>query len=656
MGRLGTLLVLLAVLMGGRALADVRLPHVFGDHMVLQRRKPVPVWGWASAGEKLTIAFNGQTKTARAAKDGRWRVQLDPMEAGGPYQLVVTGKTNTVQINDVLLGEVWLCSGQSNMEFSLQGAANGPADIRKANYPTIRQLLVTKAKALTPQSDINGSWAVCSPATAATFSAVGYYFARALQDRLQVPIGIINSSWGGTHAETWTSREALNRDTTLRYMVADMPATYDEAADRSKARLQALLQEQQGGLPSAGEARTFAAPEHNTSDWKTMLLPGNWQGRGLPGLNGVVWLRKDIILPEGTVFDGRILQLAAIEETDSTYVNGQLVGSGKGVRGREYALPAGLLHPGINTITIRVDDRGGPSGLLGEPDQLKLTGAGDDVPLAGQWRYRVAHVEESSYKAGPNTYPTQLFNAMIAPLVPYALQGVLWYQGESNANRAYEYRRAFPALIQDWRQHWGQAGMPFLFVQLAAFSANNGTSATGSTWAELREAQAMALQLPVTGMAVAADIGDPADIHPKNKLDVGKRLAAEAMRVAYDTSGQKNALSQGPLFDRMVVREDRVTLVFRQATGGLVVKDRYGYVRGFEVAGSDQKFYYARAEVLGELVVVHAPEVPNPVAVRYGWADDNSDINLYNRAGFPAAPFRTDTWKTITDKNRFSGQ
>ena len=247
MGRLGTLLVLLAVLMGGRALADVRLPHVFGDHMVLQRRKPVPVWGWASAGEKLTIVFNGQTKTARAAKDGRWRVQLDPMEAGGPYQLVVTGKTNTVQINDVLLGEVWLCSGQSNMEFSLQGAANGPADIRKANYPTIRQLLVTKAKALTPQSDINGSWAVCSPATAATFSAVGYYFARALQDRLQVPIGIINSSWGGTHAETWTSREALNRDTTLRYMVADMPATYDEAADRSKARLQALLQEQQGG-------------------------------------------------------------------------------------------------------------------------------------------------------------------------------------------------------------------------------------------------------------------------------------------------------------------------------------------------------------------------------------------------------------------------
>lgn len=641
------------------ALADVRLPKVFGSHMVLQRRKPVPVWGWADAGEKITVTFASQTKTVKTGKDGQWRVSLDPMEAGGPYQMVVKGKKNAVTFDDVLTGEVWVCSGQSNMEWPLRSATNGKAESKTATYPQIRQLEVTKAMSLTPESDISGEWTVCSPATAPNYTAVGYFFAKQLQKDLNVPIGLINTSWGGTHSETWTSREALNRDEELRVVANKLPGTYEQVIQSGTERIRALLEKQQGGLPTPAETRTWASPDLNATQWKVMNVPSDWEWGGLPTLDGVVWFRRDVVVPETGPIKNMTLYIGAADDEDSTYVNGQLVGSTKGLRTpRAYVLPDGLLKPGRNVIAVRVTDTGGQGGLVGQPEQLRLSGGSIDLPLAGSWQYRVAEISKSSYNPGPNTYATQLFNAMLNPLVPYAIAGAIWYQGESNAGRAYQYRRTFPLMIQDWRQHWGE-DFPFLFVQLASFNAANGNSRRGSTWAELREAQTMTLQLPNTGMAVTSDIGEATDIHPKNKQDVGNRLAAEAMRVVYQKPNvnvrepSRVELSRGPMLEKITPDGNRTVVTFRNADGGLLVKDKYGYLKGFEVAGADQKFYYAKAEIQGNSVVVQCDSVVAPVAVRFGWADDNGEVNLYNKQGFPAVPFRTDAWKGVTEAAKF---
>ena len=653
----------MSVLMVKTTLAEVRLPKVFGSHMVLQRRKPVPVWGWADAGEKVTVTLANQTKTTKAGKNGQWRVSLDPMEAGGPYQLVVKGKKNTVTFDDVLAGEVWICSGQSNMEWPLVASINGKEESKTANYPQIRQLAVSKALSLTTASDIAGEWTVCNPQTAPNYTAVGYYFAKQLQQDLKVPIGLINTSWGGTHSETWTSREGMNRDEDLRTVAAKLPGTYQEVMKSGEERIRTLLQKQQGGLPTAAEARTFANADLNTSQWKSMNVPGDWEWGGLPTLDGTVWFRREVMLPESGPIKNMTLNIGSVDDEDSTYVNGQFVGSTKGLRARAYTLPEGLLKPGRNVIAVQVIDRGGGGGLVGQPEKIRLTGDNIDLPLAGSWQYRVANINESSYNPGPNTYATQLFNAMINPLVPYAIAGAIWYQGESNAGRAYQYRRTFPLMIQDWRQHWGDE-FPFLFVQLASFNAANGNSQRGSAWAELREAQTMTLQLPNTGMAVTSDIGEPGDIHPKNKKDVGNRLAAEAMRVAYQKSAvqsgetargeaSRGESSRGPMLAKMTPDKNRATLTFRNADDGLLVKDKYGYLKGFEVAGADQKFYYAKAEIQGNTVIVRSDSVAAPVAIRYGWADDNSEGNLYNKQGFPAVPFRTDTWKGVTEAAKF---
>lgn len=649
-------LFFLGILVVQTAFADVRLPNVFGSHMVVQRRKPVPIWGWADPNETVTVRLNTQTKSVKTGKDGKWRVSLDPMEAGGPYQLSIKGKKNTVTFDDVLAGEVWICSGQSNMEWPLSSASNAKTEIPLANYPTIRQLLVKKDMSLTPKDDISGNWSVCSPETAPNFTAVGYFFAKQLQKELNVPVGLINTSWGGTHSETWTSREAMNQHDELRPVAAKLPATYEEVIQSGSARIQSLLKTQQGGLPAAADEQTWAKTDLADGDWKTMNVPGDWEWGGLPTVDGVVWYRQEVNIPAGTNVQNMVLHIGSVDDSDSTFVNGQLVGSTKGRDARSYTVPDGLLKPGRNVIAVRVTDTGGSGGLMGRPDQLNLSNERSTIPLAGNWKYRVAAVFPSAYKPGPNTYATQLFNAMLNPLIPYAIAGAIWYQGESNAGRAYQYRKTFPLMIQDWRQHWGY-DFPFLFVQLASFNAANGDSRRGSAWGELREAQTMTLQLPNTGMAVTSDIGERTDIHPKNKLDVGNRLAAEAMRVAYQKQGERgNEPSRGPMLDKLTADGNRAVITFQNTGTGLMAKDKYGYVKGFEVAGADQKFYYAKADIEGNTIVIHADSVTTPVAVRYGWADDNGDVNLYNQEGFPAVPFRTDTWKGITEAAKFGEQ
>ncbi len=639
--------------------ADVRLPNVFGSHMVLQRRKPVPVWGWADAGEKVTVTFDNQVKTGKTGKDGKWMLTLDPMEAGGPYTLTVKGRKTSATFDDVLLGDVWVCSGQSNMEFSLSNVINAKAEIKAANYPTIRQFLAKKSLSLLPKDDIDGSWTACSPETAARFTAVGYFFAQRLQSELNVPIGLVNTTWGGTHVETWTSKEGLTHDAELAAATANAPTDAEAMRQSGMKRIDKLLAKQQNGkLPTFAEERTWATSDYDAHDWKTMSVPGDWQWSGLPEFDGVVWFRREVIIDDAVTPKNVTLRFGASDDIDSTYVNGQLVGTTRERKARTYSLPDGLLKPGRNVIAVRIDDMGGSGGIMGGGSQLGLTGTNVEESLSGTWQYRVAKVYPTSYNAGPNTYGSLLFNSMVRPLIPYAIKGVIWYQGETNADRANQYRRAFPLLIRDWRQQWASAtpggvkqpadaDFPFLFVQLANFGTSDNSQ--GSNWAELREAQTMALSLPNTGMAVTSDIGNPSDIHPRNKQDVGKRLAAEALRVAYGKAG----VSAGPMYDARTTTGNRVTLTFKNVGTGLVAHDKYGYLKGFQIAGADEVFYYAKAEIVGDAVVVSSDSVAAPVAVRYGWANDNGESNLYNKEGFPAVPFRTDAWRSVTEKEKY---
>ncbi|MBC8152445.1 MAG: sialate O-acetylesterase [Bacteroidetes bacterium] len=641
--------------------AEVRLPKMFGTGMVLQRRQPIPVWGWADAGEKVTVTLGKQTKMGQADKTRQWRLRLDPMEAGGPYQLIVKGRKNSLRFDDVLLGEVWICSGQSNMEFALAAAKNAPAEIRAAKYPKIRQFLVRKRISTTPETDLNGEWAVCSPETAPKFTAVGYFFARNLFKELNVPIGLVNTTWGGTHSETWTSREGMARDAELAKTVAKLPITDQDVQRDGRERIRRrLVAHQNGQLPTLADERGWVKPDFDARDWRTLRMPGNWEWAGLPGFDGVVWLRREVDIPHDADLRSVTFATGASDDIDSTYVNGQLIGTtGKPGEVRRYLIPNGVLKSGCNVITVRLDDAGGAGGLTGGGNQFQLAGNNFDQPLAGDWQYRIARVYPSTYGAGPNTYPTLLYNAMVRPLMPYAIKGVIWYQGESNADRAMQYRRSFPLMIRDWREQWARAGQPpgtgktnvtdfpFLFVQLANFGPSDNSH--GSNWAELREAQTLALKLPNTGMAVTCDIGEASDIHPRNKQDVGDRLAAEALRIAY---GQ-NRVSSGPIFEGMTVDGNRIAVAFKNVGGGLVAKDKYGYLKGFEVAGDDQKFVPARAFIVGNKVLVNASTVTMPIAVRYGWANDNGEVNLYNKEGFPAVPFRTDSWKTVTENVKF---
>jgi sialate O-acetylesterase len=391
---------------------------------------------------------------------------------------------------------------------------------------------------------------------------------------------------------------------------------------------------------------------YNDNAWSVMTLPNLWEQQGLDGVDGQVWYRKTIHIDAADAGKDAMLSLAMIDDSDETFVNGIKVGAtiNQYNQQRSYPVRSGILKTGSNVIAIRVDDTGGGGGVYGKPEDLKLSFAGGStLSLAGEWKYAVENVAMSNNTVGPNSYPTLLFNAMIHPILKLGLRGAIWYQGESNAGRAYQYRKAFPLMITDWRNHWGQGDFPFYYVQLASFDANHGNSAIGSSWAELREAQAMTLALPNTGMAVTIDIGEATDIHPRNKQDVGKRLAAIALRRDYG----KNTVFSGPTFSGMKVDGDKIRVSFDNLGGGLLVRDKYGYLKGFEVAGNDQKFHYAKAWVDGNEVVVSTTLVGDPVAVRYAWADNPEDANLYNKEGFPAAPFRSDTWEGITLDAKF---
>lgn len=635
--------------------AQIKLPHIFGDNMVLQREKPIAVWGWAKAKEKVTIKFHDQTKTTVADKAGKWSVKLDAEKAGGPYTLTVSGK-NSVTLTNILVGEVWICSGQSNMEWPVRMASNAAQEIAEANYPQIRHIKIPNVVASTPQADFaSGDWKVCSPETAGYFTAVGYFFAVKLAKELNMPVGLINTSWGGTHSETWTSREAFQNSDEFKSMIASVPVlNLDEINKKRTAENALRLEALQGKVTiTQQEVERWKSPDDDDAAWPVMQIPALWEESVFPGLDGIVWLRKTFSVSPADAGRAAELYLGMIDDSDETYVNGVKVGglTAQYNTPRVYSIREGLLKAGRNVISVRVTDTGGGGGIYGPADQVKITIGDRTESLAGTWKLRVENMT-STGSIGPNDYPTLLFNAMLNPLIPFTIQGAIWYQGESNAGRAFQYRKAFPLMITDWRKHWGQGDFPFYFVQLSSFNDHNGNSNAGSAWAELREAQAMTLKLPNTGMAVTTDIGEANDIHPRNKKDVGYRLAAIALTDTY----RQNLVSRGPAFDALTIRGAEAIVSFKHIGSGLVTPDKYGYLRGFELAGDDRKFYPAQAFIQDGQVIVRSAAVTKPVAVRYNWMDVALEGNLFNREGFPAEPFRTDSWKGVTEEAKFSVQ
>jgi sialate O-acetylesterase len=628
--------------------AQLKLARIFGDHMVLQRGKSLPVWGWAAKNEKIRLQFHGKTYGVKADKEGRWQVTMDPVPAGGPYVLHIQGQKEKLDIADILIGEVWICSGQSNMEWPLVQTENAAAEIRAAEYPNIRQFAINHDVSFKPLSDFkDGKWESCSPQTAPHFTAVGYYFAKEIHQKTGVPVGLIHSSWGGSQLESWLSQEGIEGASFLSNYT--MPKSWEEADAHLLQLIEKRILPVGQPRPDASKEKEYLKPGYDVSPWFNGRAPDAWDWQGIWAFRGTGYMAKTFVLDSLQAAAEARLSIGINNSPYQLYVNGQLVEEATRSQVRTVVLPKGILYSGKNTLIIRQGAHNhNAMGIQGNKEDLYLQLGGEKISLAGEgWKLMPSFTAPYTFGHWMNNAACLLYNAMIHPLVPYALQGVLWYQGESNASRAYQYRQSFPLLIEDWRKKW-KDDFSFYFVQLSSYGKNQDSN-EGSNWAELREAQAMTLSLPKTAMAITLDIGNALDIHPRNKKDVGLRLAAQALSKVYG----KIQVCEGPLYESMGLEGEKVVLHFGQIGSGLVARDRYGYLKAFEIAGEDKLFYPAKALVRGNEVVVWHEQVSKPVAVRYGWSDAPTDANLYNKEGFPAAPFRTDKWPAKTEKVRF---
>ncbi|MBI3350659.1 MAG: sialate O-acetylesterase [Burkholderiales bacterium] len=638
-----TLIIATLIAASGAAQA-LDLAGVFADHMVLQRDVPLRIWGQAEPGQRVRVQLAGHEAVAPAGRDGRWQVALKPLKAGGPYPLHVSAGTEQRTLADVLIGDVWIAAGQSNMEWRLADSSNASAEVAAAGeHPLIRHAKMPHRVSLTPLRDAPPlRWDVSSPATAGDFSAVAYFFARRVQAGVEVPIGILNLSWGGTHVETWTSPLAAATDpdlaATMRAMPADAAAFVQGRRDLMLARVQRF----QGVPPQA--LVSGADPALDDKAWPTLNAPQVWETQGLPGLDGQVWLRRHVTLTAAEAAGAATLHLGPVDDCDESFVNGQPVGNTCGWETvRVYALPAGLLHEGDNLIAVRVTDTGGDGGIYGPAAGLRLETTAGAKPLAGRWQTRVEALQ-SVEEPGPNDLPSLLFNGMVQPFTPLPVRGVIWYQGETNAPRAARYAQAFARLIRDWRAQWHQPALPFYFVQLSSFGPRPPLP-EGSAFAELRDAQRQTLELPATGMAVSIDVGDANDIHPRDKHTVGERLARIALAQTY---GRPMPFRGPTLRASRALPDGHFELTFADVAGGLATRGG-GPLLGFAVAGEDQRFVPARAEIVGkDRVRIWSDMVKKAVAVRYAWGDTPLDANLVDGAGLPATPWRSDRWPLVT--------
>lgn len=642
LGRQGVLLALLGCLVNPvEVSAEVRLPRLVSDGMILQRDAKLTVWGWGAKGEKVVLSFRNKTYAATTGPDGKWSVSLPAQAAGGPYTMQIVA-SNRIELKDILVGDVWVCSGQSNMETPMSRLRDKfPEEVASANNPRIRQFIVPLTYAFNgPKADISGgSWVGVSPQSIGQFSGVAYFFAKDLYAKYQVPIGLIRNAVGGSPAEAWLSADALKQfpayqQTGEKYKDSTLVASIQQQDKaNSSAWYQRLYQADQGEKP--GQTK-WSAPGYDATGWATLNVPGYWADQTPLGpVNGVMWFRKEVEVPAEMVGKPARLELGTLVDADSTYINGQLVGTtGYQYPPRKYDFGPGVLKPGKNVIVVRLISNGGRGGFTLDK-QYRLEAGGQTLDLRGGWQYKMgATLPPAPGSTSFQNQPGGLFNGMVGPLLPYAIKGVIWFQGESNTSKPREYQQLFSAVITDWRKHWQRPTLPFLYVQLANFMATKPQPGE-SNWAQVREAQRQTLRLPNTAMAVAIDVGEWNDIHPLDKETVGKRLALAARQVAY---GEKKLVASGPLYQSMQVKGNKAVLQFSNIGGGLIAKG--GSLTQFAVAGADKKFVWAQARIEGNTVVVWHDQVAAPVTVRYAWADNPEGANLYNKEGLPASPFQ----------------
>lgn len=647
-------LTIVPLLLSNFSEAKVVLPSVFSNNMVLQQKTSAAIWGKAKPGAKIMVtpSWNLERYNGVADAEGNWKIKILTPSYGGPYTLRISDGEPVV-LKNILIGDVWVCSGQSNMEMPLAGwgkVQNYEQEIAKVNYPSIRLLQVEHVTANQVKDDAsvtNGGWTVCTPATVAEFSSTAYFFAREIYEKTKIPIGLLHTSWGGTVAEAWMSSSSLKKIPAFAPAIEEIERTTGEDKNYADKLLnwQKIILDKDMGYHD--QKPVWSAKDLDVSSWAELQVPGIWDNE-LKDMDGVVWLTRKIILPENWAGKSLKVNIGPVDDDEITWFNGSEIGRTQGYnQPRIYTISGNLVKAGENTITVRVFDSGGGGGMHGEEKDLQFTGPdGKKVALSGSWKYHVGLNLKNAppmpaSQNGPNR-PSVLYNAMIHPFLSFSIRGVIWYQGESNADRAHQYTSLFPALIRDWRTKWNEGDFPFYFVQLASYMKREEEPTT-SAWAELRDAQFKTLSLTNTGMAVAIDIGDAKDIHPKNKQEVGRRLALIALARNY----QKKISYSGPLMQSFKVEGNKMRVAFKHADAGLKIQDGK-VLKGFVIAGADQKFYRAQAVIEGNTVVVSSDQVQQPVAVRYGW-ENNPDCNLYNGAGLPASPFRTDAWKGITE-------
>ena len=636
--------------------ATVRLPALVGDHMVLQREKKINLWGYANPGEPVTINFVSKIYHTVTDLSGKWKIRMGEIKAGGPYQMTITGE-NVITVNDILIGDVWICSGQSNMEFPVSLGKNADQEIKNANYPTIRLFNVNKRIALSPLEDTYGRWATCSSSSIQNFPAIGYFFGRDIQHAVNVPIGLINASWGGTVIESWISKEGLADEPTFG-IKAKQVATFDTSAynkihHQLHGEWVANFNSQDKGL--ADGKYIWAGKVNDIAYWKKIKLPIIWDFTGLPDLwemSGIVWFKKTINLTQADIKNDAYLSLGFVMNADKTFINGTEIGNTPDIWNfkRYYKIPFALLKAGENEITVRVENYGGDGGFADNRKLFFLKISADSINLSGDWRYKIGYILNGSDRPekefGPNTSPTLMYNNMISPLVNLSIKGVLWYQGEANWFRAYQYRELFSRMINDWRAKFGQGDFPFLYVQLAGYHRKLPQPQASTYWAELREAQDVGLNVNNTGMVTAFDIGDSSNVHPKNKQEVARRLVLLAEKLVYHLP----VSAQAPRYKSFEIKGNEVIVETGESAIDVLKHDK---ITGFQIAGADRKFYWANAELLNPNEIrVFSEKVKQPVAVRYAWEDNPTGANVYNANGLPLFPFRTDTWKGLTNDNK----
>ncbi|GAA3983260.1 sialate O-acetylesterase [Mucilaginibacter dorajii] len=626
------------------AYGKIRLPQLVADGMVLQRNTSVNIWGWADADEKVTIRFQNRVYTIVTGKDSVWKVALPPMKVGGPYVMDLTAR-NHIILHDILVGDVWFCSGQSNMVLPMERVKEKyPNEIVTANYPMIRNFFVpTAADVNRLQQDLpGGKWIKADVKGILSFGASSWFFAKVLYQKYHVPIGIINASVGGTPIEAWISREGLKGIEPFDKRIAQFgePAFMDSVNRKHSPPVDPFNTTVYGMDKGLSEIRPWFDTAYVPHHWHHFWLPGYWDDQGIKDLHGVVWFRKEIDFPASVSWKPAKLFLGRIVDADQTYVNGRLVGSiSYQYPPRRYTVSAGTLKPGKNIIVVRVINFAGKGGFV--PDKsYRLEIGNDTIDLRGDWQYKVGEAFEPAETV--NTFSAQnepggLFNTMVAPVTPYTIKGIVWYQGESNTSRAAAYGKLLKALIVDWRKSWNAGNIPFIFAQLPNFNEVRYLP-TESEWAQLREGQLHALSLPKTGMAVTLDAGEWNDIHPLDKKTVGNRLALAAEHVAY---GETDVVPSGPIYKLAKIEGNKIELTFENVGGGLITNDGDELAQ-FAIAGADKKFVWAQATIEGDKVLVWNDKVPMPLYVRYAWADNPEGANLYNKEGLPASPFRTD--------------